>query len=246
MGLDKENYKRIVKSIAGGDDIIPGIHNYCDRWCERCTHSGKCSVFKIEKEMNLSNEDMDIQNEQFWKSLKELFWATSELLDEKMKELDIDTDDKPTENFITEPLNNEMVIVSKEYAFEVAKWLEKHRNLIIDKFELNQNVNESKALIIADAIDIIQHYFMMVATKTYRASLVYKDNEEQNEDARGSAKVALIIIDRSIAAWSALLKDFSDFEDDILKFLKDISKVKRLLLNAFPNAMEFIRPGFDE
>ncbi len=28
--------------------FIPGIHNYCDRWCERCPFSSRCRAFAIE------------------------------------------------------------------------------------------------------------------------------------------------------------------------------------------------------
>ena len=33
------------------DGFILGIFNYCDRWCERCTLSGRCSVFAEEQRM---------------------------------------------------------------------------------------------------------------------------------------------------------------------------------------------------
>jgi len=26
--------------------MIPGIYNYCDRWCERCAFSRRCRVFR--------------------------------------------------------------------------------------------------------------------------------------------------------------------------------------------------------
>lgn len=247
--MDKESYKQYVKSIAGSKDVIPGIHNYCDRWCERCTHTSKCSVFKIEQKMSLSNEELDVKNDQFWKSLSTIFEAIKEMLQEKMTELDIDMEtvkkDKNS-NYITEPLDTEMVQVSRNYTMEVAKWLDQHRDKILENFELQQNINENNALIIADAVEVIQHYFMMVATKTYRASLVFNDPDDDTDDSRGSAKVTIILIDRSIAAWSTLLNYFPSFEDDILQFLKILSKVKRLLLSSFPTAMEFRRPGFDE
>jgi hypothetical protein len=249
MSIDKENYKQLIKAVAGGENITSGIHNYCDRWCERCTHTAKCSVFRIEQEMNISNEALDIQNEQFWQSLSTIFKATIELLHEKMQELDLNIEVganlvEEDKDFITKSLSNDMVIKSKSYAFDVIKWLDLHRDLIFKRYEMQQKINETNALLIADSVEVIQHYFMLIATKTYRASLVY-DNDD-TDDARGSAKVTLIIIDRSIAAWSALLTHFTSMEDDILHFLKALTIIKRLILEAFPTAMEFVRPGFDE
>ena len=38
-------------SMETRDGFILGIFNYCDRWCERCTLSGRCSVFAEEQRM---------------------------------------------------------------------------------------------------------------------------------------------------------------------------------------------------
>jgi hypothetical protein len=72
-----------------------------------------------------------------------------------------------------------------------------------------------------------------------------EDNEYFPEDANGSAKVAIIGIERSMAAWAGLLNQFPQQERTILDLLV---KLKRLLQNvdkAFPDARAFVRPGFD-
>jgi hypothetical protein len=28
--------KEEIKKLAENKDLIPGVYNYCDRWCERC------------------------------------------------------------------------------------------------------------------------------------------------------------------------------------------------------------------
>jgi hypothetical protein len=247
MSIDKEKYKQLMKTVAGGENITPGIHNYCDRWCERCTHTSRCSVFKIEQEMISSKEELDIQNKQFWTSLSEVFNATVDLMHEKMQEFDINPDlEIPADDFITKSISNEMVVISRKYAMDIAKWLDLHREVLLNKFKILQNINSNDALLFAETIEVIQHYFMLIATKTYRASLVSDNDQDESEDARGSAKVTIIVIDRSIAAWTSLLKQFPALEDDILQYLKTLSQVKRLLLRTFPTAMQFVRPGFDE
>ena len=65
-------------------------------------------------------------------------------------------------------------------------------------------------------------------------------------DADGSAKVALIGIDRSLAAWAALRSHFPDQEDAILDFLLRLARIRRQAEKLFPNARAFVRPGFDE
>ena len=41
MALDKEDVKRLAKN----PNFISGIHNYCDRWCERCPFTARCMNF---------------------------------------------------------------------------------------------------------------------------------------------------------------------------------------------------------
>lgn len=197
--------------------------------------------------MNYSREELDIQNKQFWNTLNEIFEATAELMHEAIQDLNLDPDiEIPADDFISKSISSEMVVISRNYALEIAKWLDLHRDVILERFNILQNINPDNALLFSETVEVIQHYFMLIATKTYRASLIIDDVNDETDDARGSAKVTVIVIDRSFAAWSALLKDFPSMEDDILKFLKTLSQIKRLILAAFPNSMEFVRPGFDK
>ena len=65
------------------------------------------------------------------------------------------------------------------------------------------------------------------------------------EDANGSAKVALIGLDRSITAWAYILKIIPDEQDSLLPILALLSKIRRKTEEIFPNARDFKRPGFD-
>ena len=35
---------------ARNPKFIPGIFNYCDRWCERCAFTARCRTFAMEQE----------------------------------------------------------------------------------------------------------------------------------------------------------------------------------------------------
>lgn len=60
-----------------------------------------------------------------------------------------------------------------------------------------------------------------------------------------SAKVALIAIDRSIAAWLRLKEFFPDKTDSILTLLVHLDRLRRAAEKEFPEARTFVRPGFD-
>jgi hypothetical protein len=66
------------------------------------------------------------------------------------------------------------------------------------------------------------------------------------KDSDGSAKVALIGIDRSISAWGIMLRYFPAYEDELLKILVVLEKLRKKVEKEFPDARSFFRPGFDE
>ncbi|HSO88229.1 MAG TPA: hypothetical protein VLQ91_16875, partial [Draconibacterium sp.] len=73
-----------------------------------------------------------------------------------------------------------------------------------------------------------------------------EDEYDLMSDNLGSAKIALIAIDRSVAALSAMYSAMPENEDDYLKFLSQLSQIKKMMLETFPGAMGFKRPGFDD
>jgi hypothetical protein len=64
-------------------------------------------------------------------------------------------------------------------------------------------------------------------------------------DFRGSAKVALTGIDRSVAAWVALCFSFPGKADSILDILVLLDRLRTDIEGAFPEARRFVRPGLD-
>ena len=62
----------------------------------------------------------------------------------------------------------------------------------------------------------------------------------------GSAKIALIGMDRSLLAWTELRPHFPEQEDVILDFQLRLARIRGETERLFPNARAFVRPGFDE
>ena len=66
------------------------------------------------------------------------------------------------------------------------------------------------------------------------------------DDSHGSAKIALIAIDRSSNAWRAMLERMPEKQASIKPLLTRLEQLRRGLEKTFPRARDFIRPGFDE
>jgi hypothetical protein len=78
----------------------------------------------------------------------------------------------------------------------------------------------------------------------------FERHEEEADDGRiqsdwnGSAKVAILCIQRSLDAWTAL---GSALGDAAAASLADaLSHLHRAVIDQFPDAMKFVRPGFDD
>jgi len=102
-----------------------------------------------------------------------------------------------------------------------------------------------------DAVEVIRWYQHQIYVKLMRA--VRGELREEQEildefpkDSDGSAKVALIGIDRSIAAWGEIRSHFPLFNKDIMDLLLHLERLRRKVEKVFPAAREFIRPGFDK
>ena len=70
------------------NNFISGIHNYCDRWCERCEFTNRCSVFAEERSYLEGGGSFEI--DEVVENLTTIFADTKKLLIEKAEELGID------------------------------------------------------------------------------------------------------------------------------------------------------------
>jgi len=98
-----------------------------------------------------------------------------------------------------------------------------------------------------DAREVIQWYQYQIAVKTMRAlSGREEEIDEDPKDSDGSAKVALIGIDRSMAAWRMMQLSLPDRVESIVPLILQLEVLRQRLEKSFPQARDFIRPGFDE
>ena len=123
---EKEAFKNEIKKLGGRKDLIPGIYNYCDRWCERCAFTSRCGNYSIGKDVWPDEEDMDLKNEKFWEKMSLIFETTAEMLLEKAEELGIDLSEVvPDENDAFEKAEkSELELAARDYGNAVNNWLD--------------------------------------------------------------------------------------------------------------------------
>ena len=97
----------------------------------------------------------------------------------------------------------------------------------------------------------IQETCLTIASKTYRAiSGVdddWSDASDVQSDANGSAKVARLLIDDARRAWRVLMEAGRAAADGVpARLAAVLDELDHDVAARFPNAMEFVRPGFDD
>jgi len=101
-----------------------------------------------------------------------------------------------------------------------------------------------------DATETIRWYQPQIYVKLMRASSGMVRSEDGADylldDVNGSAKVALIGMDRSIHAWDTLYRTLGDGQDGILDILVQLQRLRKSAEAEFPGARAFVRPGLDE
>ncbi len=259
--------KEDIKKLAKNKDFISGIYNYCDRWCERCAFTLRCMNFAMTREYADDPETSDITNEKFWQSLSEIFKTTREMLEESAAEMGIDLDaidfeEASREEGIKDKVvkNHECCRTAKKYGEMVTEFFESEYNpsLQVVGKEETKNAAELQKIdrpdgpaTLDEMTEIIywyQHFIYIKLMRSVHGTLGDTPEilEEFPNDSDGSAKVALIAIDRSMAAWGRMHNYFPAHRDHIRAIIRHLDSLRTRVEKIFPEARNLMRPGFDE
>jgi hypothetical protein len=252
--------RRSLTELATTPGLISGIYNYCDRWCERCPFTSRCLVFATEQEFEAADPNTnDITNAAFWDRLTASLHEANRMISQWASKQGLNMTDLIEEepagrrqhrrqNIEHHPLAR----AGKKYANSAVDWFRYFDNKVIGDLNLDPEQLDE----IRDVREIVEWYQYQIAVKTIRALSSRRDeagddlldDEEQQfpKDSDGSAKVALIGIDRSIAAWRLMQLSLPQVDESTIPLLLQLERLRRRLEKAFPGARGFVRPGFDE
>lgn len=166
---------------------------------------------------------------------------------------------------------HELSLSARRYAEMVERWFGEEfaveQNVHDDTTGKSKNTEDD--IDVSDAIEVIRWYQFFVAAKVFRALMardrpvideeltsedVFSGTELDDDeapieavwdDADGSAKIALIAIDRSSSAWRIMQSSLPE-KASIVQMLLELERLRRATEQTFPKARDFIRPGFDE
>jgi hypothetical protein len=224
------------------DGFIVGISDYCDSWCETCAFTSRCRLFAQLAEVEAQNDP----------NLQPIAGAPPLAVDVLppppgwMQELIAEINKTAAEPISKENrarfirkinLEHEPIeALAHAYGDRVHAWFERRR------FDTTYASSDPRS--------VIRWFHYSIAAKTHRAlkGLACDEPEDRDwpADHDGSAKVALIGIERSHAAWLQLVDSGLASLLEVEPFICDLIRLTDELDRVFPRARAFVRAGFDE
>lgn len=259
-----EDFQQIENEYYGNPEhtdkegFIEGIYNYCDRWCERCDFTDQCHVFAMESELrkiadkSKEGDESDIEID---------LDALADTLDLNDPDLELDFPNIINESFDEDEDEDANNIFSSEYKTDHHPLIELATKYSIDSFDwLIEREKELEVGFMAqlaqgyadevlEAEDVMAWYQTFIVAKLKRATSGYFELDEFEEaeyDMNGSAKVALIGLDRSIEAATILMRHLKSHRSKIRVFKNQLENLRLMAEELFPDARMFVRPGLDE
>jgi hypothetical protein len=245
---------------------IVGVHNYCDRWCERCGFADRCVINASRPPMPRAPEDSLLGH------LKERFDQVRTLVarrstfsvEELLKNLD-NVEPDPVEiakDQERRELHRQHPVLREAEAYsELARaWFEvetdgmrAHADALVRRAEVEavDDISLIELARILDSVEIVRRDAFLIFVKLHRAidgrdeaAREGWDDDPIQNDHNGSAKLALTCIDRSEGAWRAIDRWYASCGG--AKLLADqLSALRAAVEREFPHARAFLRPGFD-
>ncbi len=249
---------------------IPFIHNYCDRWCERCPMTSRCAIY-VPSEEGALKKNTDDENEELWKSVGENLLKAAAIISKEIEKRGIvitEEDNLRAAQELEDKMeftdNHELTQLSEQYWTEARPILKEinlerfgEKSLQEVELGIKEETQQHKLFEQVEVnLEIIHFYLFFINMKCKRAlsglhNVLENGAEEQEEfdipnDMLGSAKIALITTRRSIGAWALMMEHNIFSEDKALPLLAKLQRIESMIQRYFPEASAYRRPGFDD
>ena len=228
--------------------LIPGIYNYCDHRCERCPFSQRCLSY-LARERAGDDEPGDVLTRILRERQADALEPPEEVLDviseiaeraESMTSEELERLQWEDNARVERATVDRLVVAARRYTLSVWNVIRALEPLVVER-------GDPLAI---EAVETIAALASLVASKTYRAVSGSLDADfnpsDLDSDANGSAKVARLVAGESRRAWSVLTEIGRAAADGVpAGLVRVLDEIDAGLATRFPQAMSFVRPGFD-
>ena len=229
---------------------IDFISAYCDSWCERCAFTERCSSFAVTSALAMCDGNAEAAFELAIGPSRAPGAPARKKLSERMADAfgDFEPDQKELDEIGRELDARDRRVerhgvaeASHDYAIATHRWVIQH-----------DRCADTTNLELREAVDVISWDSFLIHVKIKRAlngrdeypgGAPFEKSAVQS-DWNGSAKVALISLQRSEHAWRVVAAATGDEAATVLA--GSLENLRQEMNREFPRAVEFRRPGFDD
>jgi hypothetical protein len=227
--------------LATDPNLIPGVYNACDQWCDYCPVTARCLAFKCQPAHGDGNIYDNIANAMraSMTLLKNCHEAEGLKPPERLLQL---LENGPREHVSQVPLDDGLDRMARHYAVLATAFL-----ATTDHPPLRHRFPKREHG--PTPFEVFAFYHVLIAIKIHRA-IVSSGEAARGGDAGAradsdmSAKVALVSIDRSSEALQVMALD--DPDPRIEHMRRHLARLRREVEGRFPAARSFVRPGLDQ
>ncbi|HHJ10940.1 MAG TPA: hypothetical protein ENK25_08620 [Bacteroidetes bacterium] len=199
-------------------DFIPGIYNYCDRWCERCMYTEKCRVFASEKimmrrmEREKERERSMEENKEFWDQVGKIMDEAEDLIDDSVLPeektpfplFEQEEDKEELEDAMAEyeekrrrAKQHPVSKVAEQYGENAYRWFEDRKQTVKQHYDPETKflrvsypgITDKKLLQkISSAVEVIMWYHFQLPIKVRRAFTSLYEEQDDPELYKGIQK----------------------------------------------------------
>jgi hypothetical protein len=222
--------------VARDPQVIPGVHHYCDEWCDHCPVTARCLAFRCteihRKSKGRAGSDPPFRSTEemieFTRALAAAEGTGTPELDQLLAE------GAQGGGFRT---SDPLAQTALEYALAVSMWL------VLSPEELRSRRRGSSP----GPEEVVLWFHLRIYLKLTRALVtrqrVLAGLSGLQEDADGCAKLTLVGVQRSRRALAQLLSPATSPTATSLLGLLDV--IERGVDQRFPGARAFVRVGLD-
>ena len=217
-----------LRALSAEPGLVPQIYDYCDQWCEYCGLADRCLASKwIEARGGGNPADL---HQDLQAAARASGNGTRALVNPTVMAALASAG-----THFSDPLE----MLGREYAARA--------HMLLRSLDPEPPPASDAEMQPPGARAVLSRYHLLVAAKIFRAVAAAASDPASasslDSDATGSAKIALLLIDRSRAALADMAEAARDSRAADLIALLD--RVEAELVSRFPLAPSFERPGFD-
>jgi len=232
--------------------IIRGVYNYCHRWCDRCPFTDRCILFRENERFETEHPDstpFEHVHASFQQTIERLkSWCVREGIDFAQIQQEARSDEAIADERMNHASIAAQPLSKLARAYFAGTWE------IVRAIERSPHFSEWDPRV-HDAVSTIGWYAAFIGAKIDRAlhALVCSSGDDRSDDDaiqndwNGSAKAALMAIEESRKAWLVVLDaGHAPAESPLMGMVDLLAQMDSGIAERFPQAMLFVRPGFDE